>query len=54
MAFEKLSPVEVDKQSGLLSFEKLLKIYRITQPRLATSSVDKRRELYKAKKWNEY
>jgi hypothetical protein len=54
MAFEKLLPIEVDEKTGLLPFERLLKVYRITQPRLVITSIDRRRELYKAKNWVGY
>jgi len=38
----------------LIPFKKLLKIYKVLQPQIKTGSVEHRRNLYKAKNWQDY
>ena len=53
-AFEKLLPVNLNLETKLIPFKKLLKIYKVLQPQIKTGSVEHRRNLYKAKNWQDY
>ena len=47
-------PVNLDLETKLIPFKKLLKIYQILQPQIKQGSVDARRKLYMDKNWSAY
>lgn len=52
--FEKILPVTLTKDEGLIPVSKVMQINKVVHPRLNTEYLEHRRQLYIAKDWAAY